>query len=1727
MRHSLFSETPSSARGECHNLKFGMKKKLLLLCFSAIVLVSLALVSLKIGIFVEQKNPPKPATVTSESPVLGETTPQIYIYGGSESYYGGLISIAGTDEPSIKISGSNLSGPVEVNLYAANEEAVLDYLVHNQKNEQLNKNPNVDSFSFITKVEQTVPAEGARVLLPLAEQGIYFVRAKNGPTTEDSFLVRTTLGAVVKEGDNEFIFWGQDLRTRRSLDSGLVKLYSLGDTRRQITEVSFGSEGIARAGIDKEADVALILRDNDRAIVPLNLRYLNTGYEGYAYFQAKQRQTKYFVFTDRPLYKPGDTVYFKSVLRDDDDARYSITGGLAAVKVYNGSGDGETVIFQKNFEITGEGTVFGEFNLPKNVNTGYYSVTVSLAGSTQGYSGITVEYYRKPEYFIDVQSPQKELVAGDKSSFFIKGSYFSGQPISKKQVKYRVYSGDFYDYTYYVDRIAELGDDYRYGYWGGSVVTEGTGELNEKGEVEVALDAVIPEKKARNQVYSIEAEFDDGSGNPSFARKNILVYAGEFNIYLKDQIAWWFKVNEPISVPVVLTPHHGKSVSSIALKAKIHWETWVPYQEPDKKYLSYRKEEADLPEISAKTDNEGNAYFNFTPAKTGSYSVTVEGWDNRGNRVSKMFYFWVSGKDEPVYWGDSGNDLTIKADKQSYQPSETARLTISSVTPDRDIFLAFERERLNRFQVVHLNGKTTTVEVPLVETDMPNIYAKVNSFSDKRLDYGDLNIVVSPASKKLTVNLTSDAKKYGPGESVTLNIQTTDFRGSPVSADLAVWSVDKAIFELMSGQPAKIFETFWSERYDNTSTAHSLEGIYISGGGAERGGCFAKGTPVLLADKSSKVIEEVKAGDKVLTFADENSQEQVAAKVVGVHKAVVSGYFILNGSLKVTGNHKLWVNGRWQEVEKIKIGDKLRDSDNKSVEITSIEWLRGRFEVYNLQIEKYKTFFANGLWVHNQKGASRVNFKDTAYWNPSVHTDSSGKAQVTFKLPDNLTTWVISAVGSNPKTIVGQTTSEIVVTKDLIVRPILPNILREGDKITLSALVQNFTEKDQTFTIDLKFAAGEVQKTDYNDVLIKANETQQVWWDVLPKTINEKAKLTFSAKSNENKNLADIVSMEIPILPFGFMETRAETGDGAKTFAVQLAQDADKQKSSATLSLATSILGTLPQAMEYLVGYPWGCVEQTTSRFVPTLIAKENPELFAEILAERDTGKMIEESLRRLADLQHWYGGWSWWSSGPARPYITAYVVEYLLEAKKLGIDVDDKMIVRARNYLESVNEQSSSREDLIAKTYGLTLLGSSKRKTNLEDLNNLATDYLALAVMANFKNGNKDPQSNGLALLTSMAQVQGDAFFWPAGDSENFGSVDASTAFAIRAIVTAGGDREVAVKGARYLLRNRREHYWSNTYATAQVVRAIVDLSKTGEELTPDYTYQVMLDGQSLSGGSVKSAGKMIKDIKIPLSDIKAGGSNISIEKTGEGQIYSTLLINEFRTDRELKASNHGLEVRREYVNDKGDEYLLAVGDTVTVNIWVKGLQKPEKYGVIYDELPSGLTPINFAFKNQQFADDLDKYYYHSYDVTDREYTQNGSVLSLYQISEGERVYSYKARVVSAGEFVVPPVIASLMYSPGVRGRSQVQTVKIARESVFVPRGAVGRQIEKAVGKKVGVVAIAVVIVLVIILVLVLRKKRITNPPPPPPPPPPLPVPDSQPTIDFGSSHPENPPEL
>lgn len=1580
---------------------------------------------------------------------------------------GGLIPIPVTDEPAIDVDVYNTKESIDVvfDIYKATKEDVFAYLTHDDKGNQTSPDVDVSGKEKIGSVTQTFSSgssDSIRVRLPIGEKdiGIWYVRATRGSMLGDAFVVRSDFGVTAAEENNAILFWGQDFVSKRSIDSGSVALYSLLGSAKKLAEVQFSAQGIAKIPVYSEADIALVARPSGIAIVPMNLRYLNEGYR-YSSYAPKQKQYKYFVFTDRPIYKPGDKVYFKAVIRDDDDAQYTIPTGLASVTVVK-DWDEKSPILSTSIPVSQDGTIAGDFILPKDKGAGYYQITVRIGEKKQNYwwdglwennsAGFRVEEYRKPEYHINTQTDTSQLIAGDTLNFTVTGSYFSGQPITGS-VKYRIVSSDTYEPMYQSD-IRENDHWFEYGGWYGEQISSGTLSFMGGGTAQGSF-ALPTSTNGKNRIITIENEYSDGSGNPVFSSKSVLVRPAEFSLYRTDHYGSGTVGNE-MSIPVKLVPNRETDISGKKLSVSLVRKYWERPVGSEEKYPQYVSKTETIKEFSVKTKKDGTATLSFTPQKTGSYEWEITADDDRGNRIIRTFYSWVSSVPDEGETIDNNQFIKVSTDKDRYVPGDTARVTIESSFGNRDVLLLVERGRVRRFQVVSLKGTQSEVALPLQTTDMPNVFLTARSFSPMGLDEYSVDVEVSALQQKTLLSIQMDKPSYSPGDTATVTLTATDDQNRPVQTDTAIWAIDKALFELVDPSINTIFEAFWSKRGNNTVSTHSLEGIFVNQ--AEGGGCFAQGSLVMMADGSKKAIETVKPGDRIASFDSPQTKKILSKKVTAVSKQEDIGTIIINTTLSVTPDHYLFVNNGWMQAGSVQVGDDLMDADGNPVLVTSVEWVLGKTSVYNLEIEGTHTYFVSGLYVHNQKGdgSGRSKFEDTAYWNPSVKTDSQGKATVRFKLPDNLTTWVVSAVSANANTEVGDGKAEILVTKQVIIRPIIPNILRVGDKGMVGALVQNYSGSAKKFTVSL--TANSLSVLDGPRTLsIPTNGVEEVWWKVETKNASDTNTLTFSAVDSAKEG--DTVTVPLPVLAPVFFQKQGFVGIGSKEFSLNRFPDTDTKNSDLTLSLSPTIIGTLPQTLSSLILYPYECSEQTATKVLAALMSKTLPSTDGKEKEHLDV--LIKKGIQRLRTLQNSDGGWDWWREGNSLPFVSMYVGEVLTEAKKQGYDTGETL-TKLDSYAQGLllpRQAGTSKEKEVQTIIFGSIIRSMISGKNKESLyafpdSDIPDDILARASYWRIQAGDLDTKTNGVDSLLSRATRQGDSAWWKSGTRARFGSQDLTTALVIRALIAGKQTPETVLPAVRYLVQSRTSEFWTHTLATVESVRALLSYYQSSGEGTPSETYRVLLDGASLVSGSITSV-SMRPTVSIPVEKISQKGSIVAIKQEGAGQIYSSGVYTQKRDASKVTAqSNGGVRLTREYIGEDGSKGPFSLGEIVTVRLTIEGLEGAREYGVLEDHLPAGMVAVNTTLKNDRmvendFSDGSGMY---SMEIgTDAVY------LSLYSLSSGTRTYEYHARVVTSGNYLAPPAQFSLMYEPSVSANTGGDIVTIANTK-YSPKTAVNQ---------------------------------------------------------------------
>lgn len=1352
------------------------------------------------------------------------------------------------------------------------------------------------------------------ISLPIKKPGIYFLKAEASGVNTETFIVVSQNGTIIREDRDDYLFWTQNFQNGQSQPNVNLAFYNLEKKVTLLRRAQTDSQGLLKLAKLNDCDLIVATKGDDVQIIPVDIPF-SGKIDRSKFWWGAPKKYKVFVYTDRPIYKPGDTGYFRGIVRLDNDALYRLPAAGTPVKVEISQYDTDPV-YSGALTLNSQGVFFGEFKLPEEIRTGGYSLKLTIGEEEHPYAAhFDIAAYRKPEYFLSLETDHFEYINGDTITATVTGQYFFGQPLAGKEVEYQVKVADFYerenaDYSYYQDEVL-------YHSYYGKEITRGKVKLDENGRATFKIETKIGEEES-SKIYLLFVYFRDETQNPSVAGKNVLVHQGEFNLF-GQKLKYSVPLGEKIQLRVKALGVDQKARSGVLVSAETKRQWWAA-KGTDQKHPFYEKKEENLDKLSGVTDEEGIVSFSFTPQRSGSFQVKVSAQDSRGNKISRRFYFWVyDPRERNIFSRDhaEADQITLTLDKESYRVGETARITASLPGRTAQLLLTAERNKIYEYRILTTESELISFEFKITENHVPNIFINLSAFIDNEFKDESINLPVAADHKKITIKIVPNREQYRPGEEVQLTLKTTDSSGTPVSANLSLAVVDKAIYELGADQTPEIFRHFYNERSQTVSFTHSKANIGESLGGAGGGG-----------------------------------------------------------------------GGDYREV-----------------------------------------------------------FADTAYWNPNIQTNADGLATVSFRLPDNLTTWVIAAYGATIDTKVGQAKDEILVTKEVVVRPFLPNFFTGGDQVTLQTSVQNYQGKDDNFSVKLETEGLILESAESQNIWLENGGSGTVFWNVRVGDNTERATLIFSAKA-ESTEKGDVVKVELPVKPYGFKEFNVQSGIDNGEVKIKLDPESQNSRSKVTINLAPSLASSIPEALTRLAGYPYGCIEQTTSRFVPVVIVKKNLSYLGitkpRIVDHLD--EMLKAGFDRLLALQGDNGGWSWWRGDYADVFITSYVLESLQQVREAGVEVPEKLFNKALEFLKKKQDYFQEGKEAIYSNYTLSLIDPSLALEGNYEADDLDDDELAVYILL-LKNIGKEEKAKQLAsaLLDRVQHSPGGYLSWQAGKKETFGSVEKSTALAVRALLATGTKPEDLSGAVRFLVRGNLGNFRHSTYATAQTILAIIDYTKATSEFSPDYTYQIRLDGEIIKEGRITSGNfrQTIAPIELDINQINPAGSTIEIVKNGQGKLYYSVVLTEFSTRKDNVAEDNGLVISRTYRGLDGKTSGFKVGDIVKVELEVQNKQGVESpYVIIEDRLPSGFVPIDTNLNNQkQYRSENQDHWFVVQDIR-----FDGANLYPYWLRPGINKFVYLARVISTGVFQVPPAVGYLMYEPEISGRSNSAVITVTK---------------------------------------------------------------------------------
>lgn len=683
-------------------------------------------------------------------------------------------------------------------------------------------------------------------------------------------------------------------------------------------------------------------------------------------------------------------------------------------------------------------------------------------------------------------------------------------------------------------------------------------------------------------------------------------------------------------------------------------------------------------------------------------------------------------------------------------------------------------------------------------------------------------------------------------------------------------------------------------------------------------------------------------------------------------------------------------------------------------------------------------------------GTLRSRFASTAVWAPGAVTDANGVATVKFNAPDNLTAFRVMAVAADKTYRFGSSDKRFTVSKPLQLMNALPRFLAIGDKLRGGVIVHNETGGAGTATVKLVgenvVLTGAAEQT----VQLAKGARTPVMFEISAKDLVGDAKLRFSVTMN---NESDAVEFTLPVVHPSPLYTD-HVGHAAITADTKLPVSVPADAEPGSVQLAISVdpdgLAGIEDSLRDLVGYPYGCLEQTTSKVIPMIAVRDLAESLAiDGLAGPKLEGFVTAGLAKMGRHQTAYGGFSLWPGGSAETYYTAYALWGFSIAQQAGYKVDQQRIADALEYLRNdgknpdtsrhyYNESGNLGNQAFA-LYVRAVLGDKDGPGVTTLLANpklpiYGKAYALRALAASV--GAKDPAvTKVLGELGALAAVAAktDALI-EEPDQKKMGWYMSSglrtTSMVLHALVELDG-RNAAIPGlVRAIMKERRKQRYIDTQSNLYSLLALAAYSKSN---TTTPSINVALDGQQIISGALSGKQRM-RVATVPLA--QAG----ELTFAPKGEVSYSVEMKYRRKPGALKFENKGLGLTREYLDEKGNpKSSFTVGDVVVVRLSLQ-INEDVNHLIISDAIPAAFEPLNTRLVT---TGDAGVKQTESWGVY-REMRDDHVDFTNEWSSDGKYVYEYTMRATSVGTFARPPAITELMYEPSVRGQTAADVIEV-----------------------------------------------------------------------------------
>ncbi|MEP6699684.1 MAG: alpha-2-macroglobulin family protein [Bacteroidota bacterium] len=1033
-------------------------------------------------------------------------------------------------------------------------------------------------------------------------------------------------------------------------------------------------------------------------------------------------QTTIFLFTDRSIYRPGQTVFFKGIVldRNTKEKTGSVKTNYETTVILRDANykDVDTIKVKTNEY----GSFNGKFQLPQSGMNGNFTIYTKNDG---GNTGIKVEEYKRPKFYVDYEPIKGTYKVNDKIKVIGIAKAYAGNNIDGANVQYRVVRQPRFIYPWLFWRWWQpRGEEME--------IAHGEVKTDKDGKFVVEFTA-IPDLKIEKKFepvfdYTVYADVTDINGETRSGEKSVSVSYKSLMLVtniplslpadsLKTLSIRTQNMNgeyEPAKVKVTIT----KLKEEKRLIRDRYWERPdqfvigkeeyiknFPYDEYDNEtdYKSWEKGDVVLEKIDSAVAS-GEWRVGSGKYSPGFYVVEISTKDKNGEEVKDVKYIELF--DEKSKQLNHPDYLWSGINKTIVEPGETAKIELGTAADNLFVVQQVDRAQDSRlktpaYSFLQLNNEKKTFNFPAAEADRGGYGVGWMFIKHNRFYQLNQTISVPWTNKDLTIEYATFRDKTLPGSEEKWKLKISGYKNEKVAAEMLASMYDASLDQFYPHGWSQPY--IWQSYYNNQSWNSTQNFTKI------------ESTERYINDLEAKSVDKrydyLSFGADDYVFGMDNGYGGGNPKLMRLSKPTTA-----DGATEQSKDNTAPAS---RDKNEEKTANKKDDS--------------GLIDETQKEIKQQPSQQSGDVNI-------RKNFNETAFFFPDLRTDSSGAIEFSFTMPEALTRWKFMALAHTKDAAFGSSTKEIVTQKELMVQPNAPRFLREGDKMEFSSKIVNLTGKELTGTAELQlFDATTNEPVDgwFRNMVpnqyftVAAGQSEAVKFPIeVPYLFNKALVWRIVAKSG---NYSDGEENALPVLTNRMLVTETMPlpmrGTGTKNFVFEKLLNSGKsetlQNYALTVEYTSNPAWYAVQALPYLMEYPYECAEQTWNRYYANSLAshianfsprikevfkkwadsslippsggggalmsnlQKNQELKAVLLEETpwvlqakneaeqkrniallfDMIKMSEQlnsAYDKLKQMQSSNGGFVWFTGGPEDRYMTQYIVTGIGHLKKL-----------------------------------------------------------------------------------------------------------------------------------------------------------------------------------------------------------------------------------------------------------------------------------------------------------------------------------------------------------------------------------------------------------------------------------------------------------------------------